>query len=81
MPFHNKNSWVPWNEERQTYGQRESAGFTKDLQALKEHIRKLQEVCPKDKAGWPVAQALDVLDRLKRDYETINRVFGLPPNE
>jgi hypothetical protein len=61
--------WKLWHEERQAFAARETEGFTKDLEALKEHILRLQAVAPKDNAGWPVTTALISLDKLKREYD------------
>lgn len=65
----NNNEWKLWHSERERFLSRDTEGLTKDLSAFKEHILKLQEVCPKDKAGWPVTTALIHLDKLKKEYD------------
>lgn len=69
----NKEDWEQWNHERANFSGRDTEGFTKDLKALKNHIRKLQEVCPKDKAGWPVGTALKVLDKLRKEHDRLHK--------
>ena len=59
--------------ERETFAARETRGFTDDLKALKEHILKLQNICPKDKAGWPVGNALSSIRQLQNDYNRFTR--------
>ena len=63
-----KIDWSAWTKERQSFDERESQGFNSDLAALKAHIDKLTEVCPKDKGGWPHIVALRHLDTLKANY-------------
>jgi len=65
---HTKNGWEAWQEEREDFLARETEGFTKDLRALKQHIRTLGKVCPKDEAGFPVQTALIHIDRLTKEY-------------
>lgn len=64
----NEDKWKAWHEEIQSFLDRDTEGFTQDLKALEYHIRALQLVCPKDKAGWPVSKALIYLNKLKKDY-------------
>jgi len=66
-----KKDWQPWHAERKRFQRRDTKGYIIDFEALKNHIRKLQEVCPKDEAGWPVSTALSVINRLKRDFERV----------
>lgn len=68
-----KDNWSNWNNEQHNFAHRDTEGFTKDLAALKAHISKLQEVCPKDKAGWPVGTALNVLDKLRKEHDRFQR--------
>ena len=63
----NKVDWKAWNEERQRYQQLESQGFEIDIANLKKHISKLQEVAPKDNAGWMNFHALDAINKLTAD--------------
>lgn len=70
-----KADWTQWNEERRIFAHRDTEGLTKDLKALKAHILKLQAVCPKDSAQWPVRLALDVIRGLQKDYDRFLRYF------
>ena len=68
-----KDDWELWHQERVNFAHRDTEGFTKDLSALKAHILKLQEVCPKDKAGWPVGTALILLGQLRKEHDRFQR--------
>lgn len=59
--------WSIWDEERQAFAARDTEGFTKDLAALEAHIKVLREVCPKDKAGFPVMTAVFHIDWLTQE--------------
>ena len=72
-----KENWEGWNDERKHFQERDTEGFTKDLTALEAHIKKLTEVCPKDKAGWPVTTALLYIDRLTSAYNRFKRYLNL----
>ena len=72
-----KEDWSAWDKERNDYRERETEGFTKDLDALESHIKKLAAVCPKDKAGWPVLNALTVISRLQRDHARFKEFLNL----
>jgi len=63
-----KDDWTAWHEERGRFLARETKGFSKDLEALEQHIKNLTELAPKDKAGWPVVTALIAIGRLQKDY-------------
>lgn len=63
----NKVEWKAWNEERQRFLELESQGFETDIANLTQHISKLQEVAPKDKARWMNYHALEVINKLKCD--------------
>ena len=67
MSSQNKEAWDKWHIERHLFATRDTEGFNKDLEALKAHITKLQKVCPKDPAGWPVPAALSYLNKLQAD--------------
>jgi len=67
MSFPNSEDWRGWNEERLRYREYDTQGFDADIEALEAHIRKLKEVAPKDKAGWPSGHALSVIDKLLVD--------------
>lgn len=72
--------WGPWNEERAAFTSRDTQGFSKDLAALEAHIKKLQSICPKDKAGWPVGLALYHISKLTKQYNSIrNYLQSLNP--
>ncbi|MBA7584594.1 hypothetical protein ES708_26551 [subsurface metagenome] len=71
----NRADWKAWNEERKRFLELESQGFESDIASLERHISKLQEVAPKDQAGWMNSHALDALDRLKADL-TKAKVWG-----
>lgn len=70
----NKADWAAWHNERYAFAHRETEGFTRDLEALKQHILKLEEVCPKDKANWPAPDALTVLVKLHEDHFRFDRL-------
>jgi len=72
-----KKNWEKWHEERQRFQTRNPEGFTIDLKALEAHIKKLTEVCPKDKADRPVVTALFVLDDLTKDYNRFKSYLRL----
>lgn len=76
MPNPTKEDWGPWHLEKGIFAKRDTEGFVKDLQALKAHILKLQAICPKDSAGWPVGTALRALTTLQKEYERFNRYFN-----
>ncbi|MBA7643840.1 hypothetical protein ES703_51574 [subsurface metagenome] len=63
----NKADWRAWNDERQRYLVLDSQGFDTDIASLERHISKLQEVAPKDKAGWITLNALELITKLKGD--------------
>jgi len=63
-----KEDWTKWNEVRNCFQDRDTEGFTKDLEALRAHIKTLRDVSPKDKAGVPETTALLYLDRLTAEY-------------
>ncbi|GAI39172.1 unnamed protein product, partial [marine sediment metagenome] len=46
-------------------------GFAADLKALEQHIAKLREVAPKDKAGWLHNTALTYLNQLQTKLDSI----------
>ncbi len=73
MAMHTKDKWKLWNEERERFKNCDTMGFIKDLAALKTHIMKLQEYAPKDKANWPAAEALLIIDSLQKDSNRFNR--------
>lgn len=73
----NKVDWKAWNEERQRYLELNSQGFETDVATLAKHISKLQEVAPKDRAGWMNLHALDAIERLKADLTKANIWAGL----
>lgn len=72
-----KTDWGPWHKERHAFFQRETEGFIPDLKALETHIKKLTEICPKDAGGWPVYQALDMIDNLTADYNRAMRYLKM----
>lgn len=72
-----KDTWEKWNEERDRFNARETMGFSRDLDALEAHIKKLTRVCPKDEAGWPTGKALTVIDSLRRDYDRFKRYLDI----
>jgi len=72
-----KKDWVNWHEERERFSVRGTEGFTKDLEALEAHIKKLIEFAPKDDAGWPVLTALNALQDLKADHARFKRYLDI----
>ncbi len=76
-----KENWEPWHIERIRFQTRKAEGYLVDLKALEIHIKKLINLAPKDKAGWPVGRATILIDALKRDferYQSWGKDFGLP---
>jgi hypothetical protein len=71
MPKLTKDDWKAWEEEKKRFAKRETGGFTADLKALEQHIAKLREVAPKDKAGWPHNTALAYLNQLQMRLDGI----------
>lgn len=69
-------AWERWHQERTSFVKRETEGFTKDLKALEQHIKKLQEIAPKDEAGWPVTNALTIITKLQKDYIRFKSLLG-----
>lgn len=69
-----KEAWEAWHTELKSFKQRETHGFSNDVKALEVHIYKLQELAPRDKAGWLVPPALAIIDKLQIDYQ---RAFEL----
>jgi len=63
----NKADGKAWNEERQRFQELEPQGFEIDIANLTKHISKLQEVAPKDRAGWMNTNALEAIEKLKAD--------------
>lgn len=70
-----KEDWTAWNEELARYLTRETEGFEKDLYALKQHIKNLTNLCPKDRAGWPRLKGLAYIDILTINYNRIRELF------
>ena len=71
MPRLTKDHWKAWDEEKKRFAKRETEGFAADLKALEQHITKLREVAPKDKAGWPHNTALAYLNQLQMRLDSI----------
>jgi len=74
-PGHTKDDWKAWDKEKANFAARDTWGFAEDMNALRAHISKLIEVCPKDSAGWPVGAALNVINKLRNNLDTFNRYF------
>lgn len=72
-----KDKWQAWHEERERYARRETKGFTADLKALEQHIAKLQEVAPKDEAGYCHTTALIYLNQLQMKLVSIKSYVGM----
>ena len=71
MPRQAKDGWKAWNDEINRYAKRETEGFAADLKALEQHIARLREVAPKDKAGWLHNTALTYLNQLQMKLDSI----------
>jgi len=71
-----KDSWKAWDEEKNRFAKRETQGFTADLKALEQHIKKLREVCPKDTAGYPHNLALTYLNLLQQRVDEAKRYLA-----
>jgi len=69
--------WGEWDGERKRCTARDTEGFNKDLTALEAHIKTLREVCPKDKAGFPVSTALNHIGRLTREFNRFKNYLAL----
>ncbi|MBA7607862.1 hypothetical protein ES703_15031 [subsurface metagenome] len=75
-----KDDWSAWHDEIKRYAKRETEGFTADLKALEQHIAKLREVAPKDKAGWLHNTALTYLNQLQMKLDSIKSyIAGATP--
>jgi len=72
-------AWEAWNEERKRYRELESLGYEEDMKRLEAHIKKLQEVAPKDRAGWMNLNALDVVTKLHDDLRRAKTFYGDMP--
>jgi len=81
MPHFDAAAWKAWNDERQRYSDYDTQGLEADIKALEAHIRVLQEVAPKDKAGWPDSNALQVIDKLKENLLLGKTWLGKMPLE
>ncbi|MBA7478135.1 hypothetical protein ES707_13556 [subsurface metagenome] len=80
MPRITKDNWSAWHDEIKRYAKRETGGFAADLKALEQHIAKLREVAPKDKAGWLHNTALTYLNQLQMKLDGIKSyVAGATP--
>jgi len=77
MTLPTATDWKAWNEERNRYRGYHTQGFDADIKALEIHIRQLKEVAPKDKANWPVRNALSVIDHLEEDLAAAKAWQGL----
>jgi len=73
MPRQTKDDWKAWDEERKQFAKREPQGFTIEIKALEEHIKKLREICPKDTAGYPHGTALTELNKLQQRLDEAKR--------
>ncbi len=62
------NKWEDWNIERDRFKARKSEGLIPDTRALETHIRKLQHICPKDQEKFPVLPALNMINKLQKEY-------------
>jgi len=77
MPKKIKEDWEKWHAARTAFSARATEGFNTDLAALEAHIKNLQNIAPKDTAGWPVGTAMKVIDQLQRDYHRIKTLFDI----
>jgi len=77
MKMTERADWSKWNEELESFKDRNTEGFMKDLAALEAHIKKLRKVSPKDKIGFPHMNAFDDLTRLASDLEMAKRCVVL----
>ena len=71
-----KDGWKAWNEERKRFAKREAKGFTAEIEALELHIKTLREICPKDKAGYPLTRALFELNKLQQGVDEAKRYLA-----
>ena len=78
MPKPTKGIWKAWDEEKKRYAERETGGFVADLKALEQHIARLREVAPKDKAGWLHNTALTYLNQLQMNLDSIKSYVAGP---
>ncbi|MBA7621321.1 hypothetical protein ES703_28681 [subsurface metagenome] len=77
MPRQTKDDWTAWHEEIRRYAQRETQGLSADLKALEQHIAKLREVCPKDRAEYPHLTALIYLNRLQIRLDEVKSYLAI----
>ncbi len=71
-----EDDWKAWNEERQRFRELEPQGFEQDTASLEEHIRRLVEIAPKDKAGWMYGNALDIINLLQKQLNLAKAWMG-----
>ena len=76
-----RQDWSDWDKERRRFTKRDTEGFTKDFAALEGHIKKLVEVCPKDKVGFPVTKALIHIDTLRKFQHNVKNFLPQRVNE
>lgn len=77
MPAQMLASWIPWNHLRKDFLTRDSMGWEADIEALTLHIKQLVEAAPKDKAGWPNHNALEVINKLRLELHSAKVWAGL----
>ena len=75
----NAEEWTEWNEERKRFQDLETQGYAQDITTLEAHIKKLQEVAPKDKAGWMNSNCLYVVGTLTNELKRAKTFFGDMP--
>lgn len=76
MPKQTKEDWDAWLNERERWREYDSQGYQQDIKALEQHIATLLKVAPKDKAGWPNLNALDVINLLRKDLARAKAFFA-----
>ena len=73
MTGQHAEDWHDWDAERKRFKRRDTQGLDADVEALRQHIAKLWEVAPKDKAGLPVGIAWRVIHNLREDLSRIEQ--------
>lgn len=74
-----KDRWQPWRDEIKRFEARKTEGLDKDLKALEAHIKKLQEICPKDSVGYPAVRALTYLNKWQMRLDEVRSYLTSVP--
>ena len=71
-----KRSWSLWKTEREAYAKRQSEGFKADIEALKKHINRLEEITPSNTGGLIADEIEEYMDELYRALHNAKAVVN-----